>query len=119
VLPPLAVLVALPMAEAVLSYAYGMPVCPFYDLLGYYCPSCGNTRSLAALLRGQIGQALRFNITLPFLALLGLSFYAENALRLLGKDTKIVPRSDKFIYVCLIVFFMYYLVRNFIPYLTP
>ena len=37
------------------------PACPFYALTGLLCPGCGATRALAALLHGNILEALRFN----------------------------------------------------------
>jgi hypothetical protein len=49
---------------------YGFyPVCPVYRYLHVLCPGCGATRALAALLHGQVGEALRLNwlivISLP------------------------------------------------------
>ncbi|HWB31570.1 MAG TPA: DUF2752 domain-containing protein [Acidobacteriaceae bacterium] len=37
------------------------PQCPVHQYLGILCPGCGATRALAALLRGRIAEALRFN----------------------------------------------------------
>lgn len=38
------------------------PVCPTYRLLHVYCPVCGSTRALHALLHGDIGTSLRHNL---------------------------------------------------------
>jgi Protein of unknown function (DUF2752) len=46
------------------------PVCPVRALVGIECPGCGATRALAALLHGQVGEAMRLNalfvLLLPF-----------------------------------------------------
>ncbi len=36
--------------------------CPFRTLTGWWCPGCGLTRATHHLLRGDLIQALRFNI---------------------------------------------------------
>ena len=37
------------------------PRCPSYWLFGVYCPGCGITRALHALLHGNVAQALAYN----------------------------------------------------------
>lgn len=36
--------------------------CPFRTLTGWWCPGCGLTRATHHLLRGDIMQALRYNV---------------------------------------------------------
>jgi hypothetical protein len=43
------------------------PPCMFYTLTGYYCPGCGITRLLHALVHGRFIEAIGYN---PLLALL-------------------------------------------------
>ena len=47
------------------------PKCPFYVLIGLYCPGCGSQRAVSSLLHGEILPALQFNflmiICLPLL----------------------------------------------------
>lgn len=54
-----------------------LPPCPFHALTGLYCPGCGSTRALHALLGGDIGQAMAMNpllvLLLPVLALMALN----------------------------------------------
>lgn len=90
-------------------------VCRFYRYTGFMCPACGNTRSVTALMRGDLISSLRFNITPVVLLILAAGKYFEILLGLFSKRVKLLPRSLKF-YISLIVFMVfYYIVRNFIP----
>lgn len=40
------------------------PACPFRLLTGLWCPACGSTRGLHALLRGDVVAAAGFNVLL-------------------------------------------------------
>ncbi len=37
------------------------PVCPIHQYLHLYCPGCGSTRALAALLHGRVIEAMHYN----------------------------------------------------------
>ena len=43
---------------------FGLP-CPFHVLTGLYCPGCGNSRALHALLHLHPTEALRYNYLMP------------------------------------------------------
>ncbi len=64
------------MAAAALLYRFPpekysfYPVCPVYRYLHLYCPGCGSTRALAALLHGRVIDAMHYNPL--FVALLPL-----------------------------------------------
>ena len=47
--------------------------CVFYQLTGLYCPGCGSTRAIRALMNGQLKQAFWFN---PLLFVLGPPSFA-------------------------------------------
>lgn len=55
----------------------GLPGCPFHAITGLYCPGCGATRALHALVHGDVGHAMAMNpvltLTLPLIALLLLN----------------------------------------------
>jgi len=59
------------------SAGHVLPPCPFHALTGLYCPGCGSTRTLHALLHGDIGQAMAMNpllvLALPVLAAMALN----------------------------------------------
>ena len=41
-----------------------LPKCLFHEATGLFCPGCGNTRALHALLHGHILMSLRYNLLL-------------------------------------------------------
>jgi len=45
-------------------HAKWLPKCMLYQMTGLYCPGCGATRALSALLRGDIRTSLHNNVLL-------------------------------------------------------
>jgi hypothetical protein len=64
------------------------PTCPFLALTGYYCPGCGSTRAVHALVHGDVLGALALN---P-LAVAALPFLAGCWLRWVGRVRSGAPR---------------------------
>lgn len=44
------------------------PACPFHAATGLWCPGCGLTRGMHALLHGDVGAALAHNVLTPVAA---------------------------------------------------
>ena len=67
-------ILAAAIAAAIFIWVFGdswlvrVPDCYFETITGLYCPGCGSTRAIRALLNGQIKQAFLFN---PLLFILG------------------------------------------------
>lgn len=118
-LPVVLLVTAFVARDLIVQLGTSFPPCKFYTLLGWYCPGCGNTRSVLALVHGDIRSALRFNLTPVLAVVIGLLFYLEGALRSFGKQVKLVPRKNLFLYLVLGFMLCYFVVRNFIPYLVP
>ncbi len=96
-----------------------LPLCPFNQMTGYYCPGCGNTRSVMALLNFDILTSLQYNIA-PFLLLLtGILGYLELLVQCFGKTVHLIPRNSKVNFTLLGLIILYYLARNFVPGLLP
>jgi hypothetical protein len=119
ILIPITAVIAILMRRQIIALTKHFPACVFYSLFGLYCPSCGNTRSVIALLNGNLAASVRYNLSIPVFLLLALLAYTELAALCFGKRIRLLPRRLSF-YVCLIVLMViYWIVRNFIPYLTP
>jgi len=62
------ILLAVPPGSA---HAKWLPRCMFHQLTGLYCPGCGATRTLSAMLHGDIKASLHNNLLLfPLLSLI-------------------------------------------------
>lgn len=58
----------LPVAFLAVVGDDGPTLCPFLLATGLPCPFCGGTRALAAAARGNLGDASRFNVVWPVVA---------------------------------------------------
>lgn len=111
--PVLAVAAAFILKEPIIQWAQRFPQCPFYRLFHLYCPACGNTRSILALLRLDVAESLRYNAMPLLLLVLGGLFYVELICRAFGKRVRLVPRHNAFLFGCIGALLIYFVVRNF------
>lgn len=116
---PTAVILMYIFKEQVLGIATSLGICVFYTVTGIYCPGCGNTRCVRAMLNGDFLLAVRNNASLPFIAFLLLCLYIELVADIFGREIKILPRKPWIWYTVLGLFGVYFIVRNFIPAIAP
>lgn len=73
---------------AVYHFALGDTVprmpCFFDKVLGIYCPGCGGTRALTALVHGRLLEALWYHPLILYLAVVGGGFMLTQGLERLG-----------------------------------
>lgn len=89
------------------------PPCPVYPLFHLQCPGCGATRALAALLHGNLREALRLNalfvLALPFAVFWSIRSY----LRFLQHGRFHWPRLPQpAIYTALLLTVFFAIARN-------
>ena len=58
--------------------------CFFTTVLGIYCPGCGGTRALIAMLHGHFLKALWYHPLIPYTAVIYLGFMLTQGLNRLG-----------------------------------
>lgn len=96
------------------------PPCMFYKFTGIYCPGCGATRAVNALLHGDIMLSLRQNPIIIISLFFAVLLYIEPVVKALcKKDFRSPVRNFKVLTVVLIVWFIYNIIRNFVPALAP
>jgi len=116
---PVIVIVVFFSQKALINLITQVPPCPFYSHFHLYCPACGNTRSMTALLHGDLLTAMRYNITPILFGLFFLIAYIELVTYSLGKHLRLLPRRLNIYIFLIILLLLYLIVRNFIPYFTP
>ncbi len=110
----LAALCAFPLYRALTSV---LPTvftrCVLHDRLFLYCPLCGGTRALEALLQGDLSLAFAYN---PYVIALGLAAVALDAValvRLLRKKEPLLPYLRYAWVVFLVSAVLFAVLRNY------
>ena len=87
--------------------------CPFRTLTGWWCPGCGLTRATHHLLRGDVTQALRYNLFVV-LILFGLSAtWLAWTLQVAGRPIRPLTRLPSWLYaVAITTLVTFAIVRN-------
>ncbi len=104
------------------TYFFKFP-CMIYETTGLYCPGCGITRSIIALIHLDLYQSFRYNplIFILYPVLIPYIIY-EGYICLFNKDDKITKKiPNKAIYLLLIIIIVYGILRNidYFDYLKP
>ncbi|MCM1024936.1 MAG: DUF2752 domain-containing protein [Roseburia sp.] len=68
----------------VAGYFLPQNFCVFSVLFGIYCPGCGGTRALRALLQGRFLLSVWYHPLVPYMAVMYLGFMGSHAFRRLG-----------------------------------
>ena len=90
-------------------------LCPFLEFTGFYCPGCGITRAIDALIHFDFLQAYRYNplviSLLPFaIPLLINSYYCWFFDK---KNNWLSKIPNWFLYILLIITILFGILRNF------
>ncbi|NMA80274.1 MAG: DUF2752 domain-containing protein [Clostridiales bacterium] len=118
-MPIFAVITTIFLKDVIIMLAHNFPKCTFYKMTGSLCPGCGNTRSVIALLNFNIIKSLKYNITPILLGSIILVLYIELGTYLFGRHRVILPRKDALLITTVVMMLIYFVVRNFVPYISP
>ncbi|MDE5755115.1 MAG: DUF2752 domain-containing protein [Oscillospiraceae bacterium] len=94
-------------------------VCPFYAFTNIYCPGCGGTRALLALLNGKILLSLHENPAVLLLAICCILYASEKILKSRNRPAKLLPRNLVFWGILIALWVIWDICRNLIPELMP
>lgn len=90
----------------------GIP-CLFYTITGLYCPGCGMTRMIAAILDGDFTAAMHYNCAAFFLLPFGIIIYLCWAYRYITTGNLPLNKYENIaLYALLIIFVVFGILRN-------
>ena len=94
--------------------SFGTHPCVFYTLTGYFCPGCGGTRSLRALLSGKIFVcAVDFPMIFYAAVVFAWFMISQTIERVSGSRIRIALRfRDVYIWIALLLIVVNCLVKN-------
>lgn len=75
---PIAILVLVIYKCLILRYFGKWIFCMASDVIGYYCPGCGGTRAIYALIKGDVIHALWYHPLVPYCAFIYLGYLITN-----------------------------------------
>ena len=89
--------------------------CEFKSTFGLPCPTCGITRSFAAIVSGDLSQAFTYNFMGPLLVLVLITYVFQNIFELII-DHRIFIRNNKrfstnLIILFFLLWFVYWIIR--------
>ena len=87
--------------------------CTFYNLTGLYCPGCGGTRAVYSMLKFNILDAIRYNITVPFGIFVYLYYNIRSFIAGLKNDTEYFKKQKYPLCIALaVVLILNFIVKN-------
>ena len=87
--------------------------CFFSNVLGIYCPGCGGTRAVYALLHGEFMKAVWYHPLVPYGAVTGGGFMLTQGFYRLGfRHIKPWKYHNWYLYGAMSVLVCYFLIKN-------
>lgn len=91
----------------------GIP-CLFYEVTGLYCPGCGGTRAVKALLRGDVAVSFHYHPVVVYTAVCLLVLLVTYGIsRYLHTNKYRIYRYERFAYVGMGIVFINWGIKNY------
>jgi len=111
-------LIVMAVAYLIWRFALGCPPiseCWFYGNFHIYCPGCGGTRAVIALVHGHYLQSLYYHPAVLFIAVSIVAYLASQTIwRLRGKRGMVLHYTDRWTDCVLAIFLINCAIRNFL-----
>ncbi len=96
---------------------FEVPPCVFFTVLGFYCPGCGGTRAVSALLCGHLFRSLWYHPLVLYIAVVAGGFMLTQTLeRLKIPGVKGWKYHDRYMYGMIAVTALNWLLKNILLY---
>ena len=119
ILPFVAVPLVYLVGKFLSNYTYLFPPCISYTVFHFNCAGCGTTRSVLALLQGDVLLSLRQNV-IPVLSILACAWlYIELLCHIFNKKPPFTILKTKYLWAVVIFLLVYTVIRNVFPSLAP
>lgn len=91
-----------------------LPPCFFHKWTGYYCPGCGGTRAVKALLRGDIMDSFFYHPVVIYGAVLYGWYMLSHTIEYLSKGRLRIsmPYTEKYLYGVVIIILVQWVFKN-------
>ncbi len=100
--------------DMMVSLAMGKRPCLFQALTGLYCPGCGGTRAVKALLAGDLWASFCYHPLVLYIALVAVRFAVSYLLFGKTRDPKYrISLTDPYVFVGCAIIAVNFLVKNY------
>lgn len=98
--------------------ALRLPPCLFHIITGYYCPGCGGTRALRALLHGRFLQAAWYHPFVPYAAIVYVYFMTTQFIERAGRGKYPIGMRyhDRIVHIAVALIIGNFILKNILRY---
>ncbi len=101
-----------------ISSLLGITECRFKQVTGFYCPGCGGTRAVKALLSGHIIKAIIYHPFVPYCLFMWIIYEGSHILEMLHvPKIKGMKFENAYAYFGIYIIFINWILKNFILFL--